>query len=53
MEVEEDMDLTGAGVVVVFVVIIVVTVVVVVVPMVDEAGMSMKFGRCCFNLSSL
>ena len=46
MEVEEDMDLTGAGVVVVSVVIIVVTVVFVVVPMVDEAGMSMKFGRC-------
>ena len=44
---EGDMDrAAGDAVVVVSVVIIVVTVVVVVVPMVDEAGMSMKFGRC-------
>ena len=43
--VEGDMyGTTGAAVVVI---VVVAAVVVVVVPMVDEAGMSMKFGRCC------
>ena len=50
---EEGGEDTVAGAVDVVVVVFLVVVVDVVVPMVEEAGMSMKFGRCCWNRPSL